>query len=90
VVHITNRHLDLHPVLHTVAGHFGLHYADLHTDGDGDVTTRSDWVLLSRDPAFLDRVLSPQERTAKDLALSSIGLPLWTDDYSNLFRVLKP
>ena len=90
VVNITNRALDFRPVLTRVAEHFALSYAHLHTDGDGDVTVRSDWVLVSRDPAFIDRVLSPQEKTAMNLASSSIGLPLWTDDYSNLFRVLRP
>jgi hypothetical protein len=85
-VHITNTYFDLRPVLQRVAERFKLRYALLHTDGDGGVTSYSDWVLLSRDPTIVDSLPG---------AAGNLGGPvkpkfaLWTDDYSNLFSVLR-
>jgi hypothetical protein len=85
-VHITNTYFDLRPVLQSVAEHFKLRYALFHTDGDGGVTSYSDWVLLSRDPTIVNSLPG---------ASANLGVPLkpdfalWTDDYSNLFSVLR-
>jgi hypothetical protein len=86
-VHITNNYFDLRPVLKRVAERFGLHYLMAHTDGDNLVTTYSDWVLLSRD----DKVLGAFPPSSSGLRSSALreNLPLWTDDYSNLFWVLR-
>jgi hypothetical protein len=83
-VHITNTSFDLRPPRLSIAEHFGLKFAYLHTPGD-DVTTYSDWVLLSRDKKLIDSLLTPgeAENNAGDGTVS-----LWTDDYSNLFHVL--
>jgi hypothetical protein len=56
-------------------------------DGDSDGGYASHWILLARDPALLD-VPVIQER-AVDLSGYSTDLKLWTDDYSNLFQILK-
>ena len=86
-VHVTNTYFDLQPVLRRVAEHFGLKYTLLHTDGDGAVATYSDWVLLSRDKDALAGFplsgVSPRGGALKS------DLALWTDDYSNLFWVLR-
>jgi hypothetical protein len=86
-VHITNTYLDLRPVLKRVAEHFSLHYLLMHTDGDNTITTYSDWVLLSRD----DKVLASLPPSAGGLRSRALreNLPIWTDDYSNLFWVLR-
>src|SRR6202030_2681327 len=86
-VHITNSYFDLRPVLMRVAERFGLHYALLHTDGDGSVTTYSDWGLLSRDEAVLNALPSSTGST-RGGALKP-DLSLWTDDYSNPVWVLS-
>jgi hypothetical protein len=86
-VHITNTYFDLQPVLRRVAERFGLQYALLHTDGDGSVTSYSDWVLLSRDKDVL-AALPASSASSRGRALKS-DLALWTDDYSNLFWVLR-
>ncbi len=85
-VHITNTYFDLQPPLVRIAEHFGVKYAYLHTAGDDNVTTYSDWVLLSRDEKFLDSLVAPGE--AANHAGSGAG-SLWTDDYSNLFQALR-
>jgi hypothetical protein len=86
-VHITNTYFDLRPVLWRIAERFKLHHALLHTDGDGAVTTYSDWMLLSRDKTFLDS-LPPSTGNIRGDALKP-DAALWTDDYSNLFWVLR-
>jgi hypothetical protein len=86
-VHITNVYFDLQPVLRRIAERFKLHYALLHTDGDGGVTTYSDWVLLSRDPAVLNSL--PASTGSRRSGALKPDLALWTDDYSNLFWVLR-
>jgi hypothetical protein len=85
-VHITNTYFDLRPVLLRVAEHFKLRYAFLHTDGDGGITSYSDWVLLSRDPTILDSLRGSTGNLSLPLKPE---LALWTDDYSNLFSVLR-
>ncbi|HSG45007.1 MAG TPA: fused MFS/spermidine synthase, partial [Anaerolineales bacterium] len=85
--HITNLHLDLQPVFWQLAQRFGLHIVRIEYEGDDDGGYESHWVLLARDSALLD-VPSIQER-AIDLSRYSTDLPLWTDDYSNLFQILK-
>jgi hypothetical protein len=82
-VHITNTYFDFRPVLQRVAEHFKLRYALLHTEGDGAVTSYSDWVLLSRDPTIIDSLPGALTGPPKT------DFALWTDDYSNLFSALR-
>jgi len=85
-VHITNRVIDLGPVLAGIARENG--YAALRTYPTWltGVSSKSDWVLLSRDPAALSsdalrNVSIPFPGAAKPI--------LWTDEYSNLLQVLR-
>jgi hypothetical protein len=86
-VHITNTYLDLRPVVAHIAARFALHYAFLHTSGDNVTTSYSDWVLLTTNEPFLNSLLSPAEVSSSRPPVSHISP--WTDDYSNLFQVLK-
>jgi hypothetical protein len=85
--HITNLHLDLQPVFWQLARHYGLNMARIEYGGDDDGGYASHWVLLTRDAAFL-RTPAIQQRTV-DLSGYSAPIKLWTDDYSNLFQILK-
>jgi hypothetical protein len=84
--HITNTYLDLRPVIINAADHFGLNLVWVHAKGDGLLAAESDWMLLSRGelPRSGDNssVVSRQE-----LRLPAIRA--WTDDYSNLLKILK-
>jgi hypothetical protein len=83
-VHITNTYLDLRPVLAGVAERLNLNYVFVHSEGDNRVTKYSEWGLLwSRSAANHSnmggrRELDPNRTTR-----------LWTDDYSNLFQLLR-
>jgi SAM-dependent methyltransferase len=83
--HISNRFLDLKPVLLSIARRQGLRFAYLH-EPDSDGGTTSDWVLLTRDRGFLalPAIAQITEPVAPDP-----GSRLWTDDYSSLVDVVK-
>jgi hypothetical protein len=82
--HLTNRFLDLPPVLFEIARSRGLHAMLVHDDAADSDLRVTDWVLLSRDPAVLQR------HAAFSRAPSRIpGLRVWTDDDHNLLGVLK-
>jgi hypothetical protein len=87
VVHITNRHLDLVPVVWTLADHFGLSRVLFDAPGNYGASSRSIWMLLARDPALLE--IPAIRLGAQPMDGYVPGIRLWTDDYSNLFQILK-
>jgi SAM-dependent methyltransferase len=87
-VHTSNTYLDLAPVVQLLAD--DAHYPTrLITNGDDlrKLIDASDWVLVTRNDDFL------QDFDATMLQ-EQITIPprvrLWTDDYNNLFQVLRP
>jgi len=85
-VHITNRVLDLEPVVASLASDFGLAGLVIDNPDRGNAVLEAHWVLLARDPAALNQ----PEILEAARPLEARGTPLWTDDYSNLLRLLKP
>ena len=85
--HISNLHLDLKPVFWQLAKYYGLHIARVDYEGDTEGGYASRWILLAREPSELENP-AIQER-AVDLSGYSTDIKLWTDDYSNLFQILK-
>lgn len=89
-VHISNRHLNLLPVLEALAREFQLHQAVISDDPDAErewwlyPTT---WVLLTRHEALLraDEILNATEIPAAEPARAV----LWTDDHASVLSVLK-
>ena len=86
-VHISNRNLDLLPVLVQVRNHFQLSAAYITTPGDMKISASAQWVLLSRDEAFMRQPAIAQVDLLKTRTVRSIRP--WTDDYSNLLDVMK-
>jgi len=85
-VHVSNKYLDLKPVVRGLAGSLGLR-AVLVDGRSSGVLWSSDWVLVARDGAlFADAEI---DAAALPLAVSEAGLPVWTDAYSNLLGVLR-
>jgi hypothetical protein len=78
--------LDLSPIVSALAAHNRLAGVRLHKPNGADLADKSDWILLSSDPSAL-AINSFQGH------LDSLPPPdptmLWTDDFSNLFRVLR-
>ena len=56
-------------------------------EDDDSMRSRSDWVLVSRDPAALKRpaIAEAGAQPAEDRP----DWRTWTDDYSNLIQILK-
>jgi len=85
--HITNLHLDLQPVFWGLANEYGLSMVRVNYEGDDNGGYASHWILLARDPKLLN--IPAIQENAVDLSGYSTNLKLWTDDYSNLFQILK-
>jgi SAM-dependent methyltransferase len=88
--HVSNRFLNLIPVVARLAKEHGAHavlVSDDPDDEDESLRSRSDWVLVSRDPAALAReaIAEAGAKPAEDRP----GWRTWTDDYSNLIQILK-
>ena len=84
--HVTNRFLDLVPVVQALADAHGLHATWVRDEGEDPLASRSDWVLLSRDEEILDR---PRIAEAATEIVPHPEWRLWTDDFNNLVQVLK-
>ena len=86
-VHISNRYLDLRPVVERLAAEFGLSTVCISEDSEANwwvyATT---WVLVSRDKAFLE---GKDIRAAADAPSVKSDGPLWTDDFASLYAILK-
>jgi hypothetical protein len=87
-VHVSNRYLDLVPVVSRNAQEFGKAAVDVNDeDEDADYFTSSDWVLVTSDGAiFHDTAF---KSSSVQPARVRRNLRPWTDDYSNLFQILK-
>ncbi len=83
--HVSNRFLDLKPVLLAIAAKRGLEYAYVHELAE-DGGTSSDWVLLTRDKRF---ILQPSIVQATEPVVPRPDWRLWTDDYNNLVQVFR-
>ena len=88
--HVSNRFLNLIPVVARLAQEHGAHVVLVRDDPDEEEDprrSRTDWVLVSRDAAALERPAiverSPVEPEEKP------DWRTWTDDYSNLIQILK-
>jgi hypothetical protein len=86
VFHISNRMLDLSPILATLAAHNHLAAVRLHKPSGTDVADKSDWILLSQNPSAL--AFDSFQGHLDSLPPSDPAM-LWTDDFSNLFRLLR-
>ena len=86
-VHISNRYLNLEPVLGNIAeelGYVALREKDDNDDEVGKYT--SDWVILARKSADFGSLLQ-DKRWQPASRKESVGV--WTDDFSNLLSVFE-
>lgn len=73
-IHLTNRYLDLNPVVQSLAASFGKRAMRVHNEADApQQILAADWALVYRESTVSSH---PTRRP-------------WTDDYSNLFQVIK-
>ena len=84
--HVTNRFLDLVPVVEGLAHERDLWFAWISDSDYGPGGSSSEWVLLSADPAALEK---PGIVDAATPIAARRDWRLWTDDFNNLVQVLK-
>jgi len=85
-VNISNRYLDLRPVMAEAAAYFGKRGLDFeYTAGpDEFLCNSSAWaILLDRDAALPHSLASGKPLQRRP------GFRMWTDDFSNMFSILK-
>ncbi len=86
-VHISNKHISLGPVVAMAASESDKQALTFSYDGnDESDETSSDWVLVSSRPGFFSLPAIRYNGKAID---PIPGLRMWTDDYSNLYRILR-
>jgi hypothetical protein len=95
-VHISNRYLDLEPVVAALSRAKDFPARIVHFEQGIDVgDTSADWILLTRNPKFL----ATTDTLTSDYTGELVAYPLeledgkkevmWTDQKSNLFEILK-
>jgi SAM-dependent methyltransferase len=85
-VHVSNKYLDLTPVVKVAAVSVGKDSRLVDTEDESNDVFGATWMLVTANSAFFDK---PLLRTAAIAVPRSDRVRLWTDDYSNLFRILK-
>ena len=91
LVHISNRHLDLQPVIAAAAADAGLiAYIDEHdVDSDredAELDYSADWVVIARHVQDIGSLATnPNWRRMT----ADLNRRVWTDDYSNIMSVIK-
>lgn len=85
-VHISNRYINLQPVLERGAVALGKTARVYETDDNDDQTCYgTTWVLLASDPAIFNR----DELKVGVRPKPAPWLKTWTDDYSNIYKLLR-
>lgn len=87
-VHTSNTYLNLPPVVQLLADDAGYTaQMIINDDNHRKLIDSSDWVLVTRNKHFLESVQTT-------VLIGPISVPphlrLWTDDYNNLFQILRP
>jgi hypothetical protein len=94
LVNISNRYLDLRPVVENAAQLFGLqtHHIDSgdggydEENGGGWWLYAATWMILSKNKEFMN--LEVLRQVASPPATKPNDIPLWTDDYTSMYRIL--
>ncbi len=85
-VHISNRYLDLEPVVRGAAETFGLRQVRIKNASDAhNAIHSSDWIILTRNNKLADALEAVAVKPSDDRPPPVV----WTDARSNLFDLLK-
>jgi hypothetical protein len=85
-VHVTNRFIDLEPIVALAAEESGKTARAVYLPiDDAKGINNSLWILISGNSSFF----TPPIRNVSTPAMTRPGVRAWTDDYSNLWQTLK-
>ena len=87
-VHISNHYLDLEPVVANLAQTFGYNSAMIDYDETEDEwwLYGSTWILLTKSPTLLN---APAIQNVSVPIKPKRSVPLWTDDFTSVYQILK-
>jgi SAM-dependent methyltransferase len=86
-VHVSNKYLNLGPVVALAAAEDGKQAMMISLEGDDEKEiAASDWVLVSSRQGFFEQ---PEIKGPAEKIEPIRGLRTWTDDYSNLYKILR-
>lgn len=86
-IHTSNNYLELRPVIYGIANELGFSVLEVQNDEDkSQYITASQWFLLSRNVDVSERMKNFEDTVIRPDNLEEI---IWTDDFSNLFSILK-
>jgi SAM-dependent methyltransferase len=89
VFNVTNRYLDLAPVVRRLAESLGLHarlVSHLPTDEEYSLYSSTDFVLVTGDPKLFER---PELADVAEEIKIERKVSVWTDDFNNLLEALR-
>ncbi len=87
-IHTSNTYLNLEPVVKLLADDAGYSASWISSDDDRrKLIDAADWVLVSRNKRFNEEL---ETATFVETIVVPPKLRLWTDDYNNLFQILRP
>jgi len=97
-VHVSNRHLNLEPVVQNLARQFKYRMAIINRhDGDSDWEDENEeaawweyastWILLTHDDAVLKTPAISSAASAGHT--NTVTIPLWMDDFASIFQILE-
>lgn len=88
-LHISNKSLFLEPLAEHLAAHFNLLLLVVHGHKQNSRLTDSLWTLITSNKVFLKSASQWGVLIKPDPRRTRFAASLWTDDYSNLFEILK-
>jgi SAM-dependent methyltransferase len=87
-VHTSNTYLNLAPVVTLLAEDADYATRLIASEEDGSMLVSSaDWLLVTRNLEFLNK---PETFAGSEIIVVPPHLRLWTDDYNNLYEILRP
>jgi len=86
-IHVSNRYLNLDPVAYGLARYASMYSMKIRKNDNGmPFVAASEWILLS----YSDAIIKDQEMIRHQTSIDHMDSPiLWTDQYSNLFDVIR-
>lgn len=87
VLHISNNHLDLLPLVATLAEKVGKQMQHFYSASDDANEHTAEWVVVTNNSDFYEN--EEIQRRATYFKLNKEQQVLWTDTYSNLLSVIK-
>jgi hypothetical protein len=86
LVHVSNRYLDLVPVVASTAGGWSAAMLTYRPADERDGQTASEWIALTRDPEVLGQLIA---QGGDWVPLPPSDASPWTDDYASILPVLR-